>query len=116
MTREKGDNRYNIVSSIRYKDNVQIAPRAEGLLSLEPKTWDWGGELAEDDFRRGTSSYGLVADDVAAVFPDAVMFDDQGRPQYLQAGPLFAGLLGEIKHLSAQVAALTARVEALEAN
>lgn len=108
ITREKGDARYTLVSSLRYKDDVEVSGRIPGLVDIDPHTWAWGGELAEDDFRRGEQSYGLIAEHVAAVFPDAVALDDQGRPDRLNAGPLFGALLAEIKHLTARVAALEA--------
>lgn len=121
MTREKGDARYASISSLRYKDEVEAAGRIPDFLAIGPCTWIWGGSLAEDDFRRGGSGYGLVAEHLHAVSPQFVTLNDEGLPDALNVGALIGALHAEIKHLSAitdelqaTVAAQAARLDAIE--
>jgi hypothetical protein len=108
MTREKGDARYAAISSLRYKDAVEIAARVPGFLDLNVHSWTFGGELEESDYRRGRSGYGHVAEEVAAVFPEGVEEDDEDRPDRLNVGAMLGALHAEIK-------AAVARIDALEA-
>lgn len=103
MTREKGDARYAAISSLRYKDGVDVAARVAGFLELDVKQWVLGGSLAADDYRRGREGYGHVAEDVVVVFPAGVENDEQGRPDRLNVGAMLGALHAEIKHLSARV-------------
>lgn len=106
MTREKGDARYGVASSLRYKDDVTVAERVPGFLEIDLHRWAYGGELAEDDFRRGRAGYGHIVEDLAPVLPEAVEKDEKGRPDRLNVGPLLGALHAEIKHLAARLDAL----------
>jgi hypothetical protein len=65
--------------------------------------------------------YGLVAEEVAAVAPHLVTYDDEGKPnsvRYRLLTPLLLNELQEQQHLNQEqqqvIAALTARLDALE--
>lgn len=108
LTREKGDNRYSLISSsLRYKEDVDDARPLPNLFEIDTKSWVWGGQLADDDIRRGTPGYGLIAEHVAAVFPEAVRFRGTD-PDGLESLPLIGALFAEVKRLRDRVAALEA--------
>ena len=127
MTREKGDSRYQQTSStLRYKDNARPLTEDEigvliGALSvIHAHAWTWGGDLPEDDARRGTIGMGAIAEHVHdALTPEwreaFVTYDAQDRPSGLNSHSAVA-LLIEVNRLqNARIAELTSRVEALEA-
>lgn len=58
---------------------------------------------------------GFIAENVAAVFPFAAEWDEQGIPSSVADRPILAALLAVVKDQQAQISDLTARVEALEA-
>jgi hypothetical protein len=106
MTREKGDARYApIASGAMFKELIADAAPVD-LSGLSIKEWVWGGELAEDDPRRGKVGRGLLAGDVASVLPQAVVRDDQGRPAGLDPLTLIGALLDEVNALRQRIAAL----------
>ena len=52
--------------------------------------------------------YGLVADEVAQVFPELVVFDPEGKPATVKYHLLASLLLGELQRLEDRVAELEA--------
>ena len=104
ITRERGDARYALkTSSERYKDNINPAtPVNAGFWNLERKKFVWGGELLDDDPRRGELSSGLIAEEVATFFPDAVLKIDD-RVEGLEPLPLIGALFDEINSLRKRI-------------
>lgn len=87
-------------SSLRYKDNAQVDRHSATVEDLgEIRRWEWGGELSEDDHLRGREGWGLIAEDVVKVLPEAAVYDAEGKLSGLQALPLIALLVQEIKDL-----------------
>lgn len=111
ITREKGDNRYApIASSIRYKDGLEPAELpVAGFMDLSPYWWVWGGELDEHNPRRGKHGFGLVAEEVGEVFPEAVITGGNGKIEGLDPLPLIGALFAEIKALKARLSSLEER-------
>lgn len=67
LNRADGDARYQTSSSLRYKDNIQdadIDQLASLFDSLTPKHFLWGGELKDNDRRKGHTQYGFVAEEL----------------------------------------------------
>lgn len=93
VTRVRGDARYApIASSLRYKD---LAPRSlstNKLLSLLPYAWVWGGALPANDPRRGKRGFGLVAEDVERVLPEAIVRNEAGEVEGLDPLTLIGAL------------------------
>ena len=58
---------------------------------------------------------GFIAENVAAVFPFAAEWDEQGVPSSVADRPILAALLAVVKDQQAQITDLTARITALEA-
>ena len=114
VTRLRGDTRYQQTSSSRrFKEDEGVAgPRP--LTRLEARTWTWGGALPEDDPRRGRTGYGLIAEEVAEVLPEAVRRDAEGRIEGLDALALIGALVEDLKEARQAIAALKTRIAALE--
>ena len=113
------------VSSRRFKQDIQgLEPAiAERLLELQPVAFRYRDHVAADpDTPR---EFGLIAEDVAEVFPELVVYDEEGKPETVKYHLLSSLLLGELqkqqgelddlraKH-QADLDRLTARLEALE--
>lgn len=81
-------------SSVRYKDDVRdIGADSEGLMDLRPVVFKYKPEFDSSGLRQ----YGLIAEEVAEVYPELVVYDEQGRPQAIRS-QLFDGLfLSEIQ-------------------
>lgn len=111
ITRQKGDARYSMASSsLRYKEGAEPVEIDGGIFdALDTYAWTWGGEIAEDDPRRGERGIGLIAEAVAQHIPEAVVRRDDGSIEGLSALPLIGALFAEVKALRRRVAALEAR-------
>jgi hypothetical protein len=88
-------------SSARFKEQIEsLAPRtdvAERLLSLRAVSFRYRPEVAgvEDP----PLEYGLIAEEVAELFPELVLADEQGRPSVVRYNQLIPLLLEEIQRL-----------------
>lgn len=60
-------------------------------------------------------SLGFIAEDVAAKFPWAANWDDEGLPSAVEDRPILAALVYVVREQQQQITDLTARIEALEA-
>jgi len=109
-------------SSRRFKDDIRdIAAQSDGLMKLRPVAFRYKPEIDPTGFKE----YGLVAEEVAQVYPEMVINDDQGRPEtirYQLLDPLLLNELQkqhrnieaqqtEIDRLKAELAKLQARIE-----
>ena len=108
-----------VVSSERFKDNVQPMDRAsEAILALHPVTFCYNHELDPD----GIPQFGLVAEQVEKVNPDLVARDDQGKPYTVRYEAVNAMLLNEflkehqkVQRLEAALAAVNERLKEQDA-
>jgi hypothetical protein len=79
-------------SSIRYKDNVtDIESTLSKVRRLNPKRYTWKHSGEED--------VGLIAEEVADVFPELVSRDENGRPDAVNYSKLSAVLVKAIQEL-----------------
>jgi len=79
-------------SSARYKrDIAAMGTRSEGLLQLRPVTF------AYKDDAQGMTHYGLIAEDVAAVYPELVTHTPTGEVQAVRYQELIPMLLNELQ-------------------
>ena len=105
-----------VSSSLRYKKDVRdMGALSAGLQRLRPVTFHYKQAQA------GGLEYGLIAEEVAEVFPDIVVYDDKGRPETVQYRKVNAMLLNEVQHqhqrigdLEQQLARVLGRLAALE--
>jgi hypothetical protein len=94
-----------ISSSIRYKEDVSEMGEASGrLLDLKPVTFRYKEARASGE---KPLEYGLIAEEVAQVFPELVVLNSQGQPETVKYRLLSSLLLNELQkqhqHLNGQV-------------
>jgi hypothetical protein len=111
-----GNGRLGIqASSARYKRDIHdMGGASGGLMNLRPVTFRYKEDPS------GTLQYGLVAEEVAQVYPELVTYGDDGKPMSVAYHLLPAMLLNELqkqvrenRRKDAQIAALQKRVESL---
>jgi len=121
------DNKIGTLSSSRrYKEEINPMDKAsETLFALKPVTFRYKKEV---DSERALS-FGLIAEDVAAISPALITRDEKGNPQSVRYEAVNAMLLNEflkghrafleeqrkVERLEKQVAALTAGLEKVSA-
>ncbi|HEX4495168.1 MAG TPA: tail fiber domain-containing protein [Thermoanaerobaculia bacterium] len=109
-----------ITSSLRFKDDVEdMGDATVGLMKLRPVTFRY--KAGVDDGTR-LLQYGLVAEEVAKVYPDLVQYDDKGQPFTVRYHMINAMLLNEvqkqhgtIEQQKSQLEEQEARIQRLEA-
>ena len=79
------------------------------VLTLAPT--EFQSLSAADD---GARMFGFIAEDVAAKFPWAANWDDEGLPSAVEDRPILAALLAVVREQQQTITDLTARVTALE--
>jgi hypothetical protein len=80
-------------SSGRYKQEIQPMDKAsETLFALKPVTFRAKGSSGD---AAQVKHYGLIAEDVATVDPDLVVFNPEGKPETLRFDSINAMLLNE---------------------
>ena len=79
-------------SSARYKQDIEtMGHRSAGVLQLRPVTFAYRGDAG------GTAHYGLVAEEVAAVYPELVVRAATGEVQTVKYLELIPMLLNELQ-------------------
>jgi len=80
-------------SSVRYKRDIEVmASRSEGLLKLRPVTFSYKDDTAS------APHYGLIAEEVATVYPELVTRTASGEVQTVKYHELIPMLLNELQH------------------
>lgn len=93
-TSENGDHRLGYASSSRrYKEEIKPMEEAsESLFALRPVTFRAKNNTSDTP---RVKHYGLIAEEVATVDPDLVVFNRDGRPETLRFDSINAMLLNE---------------------
>jgi hypothetical protein len=100
-------------SSRRYKDDIQdMGGASNGLLRLRPVTFRY--KKAYDDGSKPIQ-YGLIAEEVAEVYPDLVARSADGQIETIKYQLLTPMLLNEIKKQKEQIRSLEERLARVEA-
>ena len=82
-------------SSGRFKEQVRnMGDITSALMSLRPVTFFYKSEYANGD---RTLQYGLIAEEVAKVYPDLVAYDQDGQPYSVRYQYLSTMLLNEVQ-------------------
>jgi hypothetical protein len=91
-----GDQLGIVVSSRKYKDNIEdMGSKSEDIYKLRPTTFT---------YKESTDTrYGLIAEEVAEVFPNLVVYDQSGDPQTVMYHELPSLLLNEIQKLRKEI-------------
>ena len=94
-------------SSIRFKRDVEdMGEVSELLKELRPVTFRYREEAGGDGV---TPEYGLIAEEVAAVAPELVVYDEHGEPETVKYHLLSSLLLNELQKHQQDVRALQRR-------
>ncbi len=99
-------------SSKRFKKDIHdMGEATTNLMRLRPVTFHYKKEYDAGD---GQLQYGLIAEEVAEVYPELVVYDDQGRIKTVLYQQLSGMLLNELQKQHRQVEELTERLTRLE--
>ena len=91
------------LSSRRYKDDIRdMGEASSGLSRLRPVTFHYkkGSPVGPEQLQ-----YGLIAEEVAAIFPEIVVWNGNGQPETLDYSKLTPMLVNEVQKLNTKVAA-----------
>ena len=92
---------YAETSTKRHKEDIKdLDVDTSKLLNLIPKTYT--------DKKTGRREFGLIAEEVAEIMPEVVVFDENDKPLGIKLTRLPIVLLNEIKKLNARLLALEA--------
>jgi len=90
-------------SSIKLKENVETSEgNLEKVVNLRPVTYNKIGSQ--------TTELGLIAEEVATVYPEFVQYDESGEPVGVNYSRLTAALIGAVKELTNQVQELNKKI------
>jgi hypothetical protein len=96
-----------IASSRRLKQDIRdVGELADRLLELRPVAFRYRQHVESDP--DSPEQFGLIAEEVAEVLPELVVFDAEGRPATVKYHLLASLLLGEVQRLEERVAELEA--------
>jgi hypothetical protein len=99
-------------SSRRAKDEIRdMGVASDGVLKLRPVTFRYKPE--HDDGAR-LAQYGLIAEEVAEIFPELVVLDKDGQPSGVRYHVLPAMLLNELQRQQREIVELRAKVQELD--
>ena len=103
---------FPVVSSKRFKKDINgMGEASTNLMRLRPVTFRYKKEYDAGD---GQLQYGLIAEEVAEVYPELVVYDDEGRVKTVLYQQLSGMLLNELQKQHRQVQELTERLSCLE--
>jgi endosialidase-like protein len=94
------------------RDIEPMGKASETLFALRPVTFRAKNKLDGGNVRH----YGLIAEDVATVNPDLVVFNPEGKPETLRFDSINAMLLNEFLKEHRKVESLEATVAKQQAN
>ena len=101
-----------VSSSLRYKEDIRdMSEASDRLMQLRPVTFRY-----KKAYAAGAKPIhnGLIAEEVAEVYPGLVVYNDDGQPETVQYRKVNAMLLNEVQKQHRQIADLTARLAELE--
>jgi len=100
-----------LTSSARFKTGIaDLGPTSDVLYDLRPVTFAYKPEIDP----LGITQYGLIAEEVAEVAPDLVIYDDAGDPYTVRYEQLVPMLLNELQEQDTEIAQLRAELEELK--
>lgn len=101
-----------VASSRRYKEDIRpMADASDRIMQLEPVTFHYKQTAADGS---QPLQYGLIAEQVAGVYPELAVYGKDGQVETLQYQQLPALLLNEIQKQHQTIQDLEARIAELE--
>jgi hypothetical protein len=102
-----------VASTRRVKEDIgEMGEASAGLLQLRPVVFRYKQAMADGS---KPLQYGLIAEEVAEVMPELVVYDAEGQPQTVQYHVLPALLLNELQRQEKELAVLRAQASELAA-
>lgn len=105
-------------SSERYKENIKPVEDAvldpSGLYDVQVCQYNYKPEYKNNELVSGTQ-IGVIAEDLDKHYPNAVIYDSEGRPESWQDRIMIPAMLKLIQDQKKQLDALQAEVDALKA-
>ena len=102
-----------MTSSLRFKEDVSdMGATGDDLMKLRPVTFRYNAQY--DDGSR-LLQYGLIAEEVAKVYPELVQYDKDGQPLGVRYSMVNAMMLNEVQKQHATIHEQAARIEAQQA-
>lgn len=99
-------------SSRRYKEEIRdVVNESDGLMHLRPVAFRYKRDVDPS----GATQYGLIAEEVAEIYPELVVYGDDGRPRSVRYDLVNALLLSEVQKQHRTIDELEARLAKLEA-
>jgi hypothetical protein len=103
-----------VSSSRRYKDDIQdMGDASAGLFKLRPVTFRYKQPAADGSKPR---QFGLIAEEVAEVYPDAVGYNAQGQPDSVEYHKINAMLINEVQRQNREIQEQSKEIEELKAS
>jgi hypothetical protein len=97
-----------LLSSRRLKQDIHdLGPLADRLLELRPVSFRYREHVASNP--DSPVQFGLIAEEVAEVFPELVVYDEDGKPQTVKYHLLSSLLLGELQRMHRRLEELESR-------
>lgn len=78
---------YKDTSSIEFKENIEEISNYDWVYALEPKQFTFKKD------KKGITHYGFVAEDVAKINKDLVVYDEEEKPYALRRKSFMAGVI-----------------------
>ncbi|HSE65248.1 MAG TPA: tail fiber domain-containing protein [Thermoanaerobaculia bacterium] len=98
-------------SSRRFKEDIrEISEESDGLMRLRPVAFRYKPQIDPT----GLAQYGLIAEEVADVYPDLVVYDREGLPETVRYHLVNALLLNEVQKQHREIEELRRRLTRLE--
>lgn len=99
-------------SSLRFKEQVHdMGDSTAGLMKLRPVTFVYKPEYADGE---PTLQYGLIAEEVAKIYPELVAYDNDGQPYAVRYQYLNTMLLNEAQKQYRRAEVQQQKIEQLE--
>ena len=102
-------------SSIRYKTNIRDAtPDPTAILDLQPRVYDRRDKTEDDVTYSGRKNeFGLIAEEVEALYPELVIYDEHGQVDALRYDLLAVVMIPHLRQQDRRIGALERQVAEL---
>jgi hypothetical protein len=116
-TPNSGDKLFSVngacgASSRRFKENIlDMGDSSSRLLQLRPVTFFYKPQYDDGSH---VLQYGLIAEEVAQIYPEMVGYDKDGQPSSVKYQELAPMLLNELQKQNSQIAAQKEQIQAQE--
>lgn len=94
------------ISSARYKEGIVDLDVGEGnpIFKMQPRRFSWREDVRKrSGIPEGATEAGLIAEEVAEICREMVVFDQNGLPEALQTNPLLSYIVAAVNHLKTRI-------------